>query len=771
MKKIILVLTAIFMSIFSSAQLRDTANWLRHLDSNSGLNNIYANAQSPEGGIWSVGVLQNRSVDDEIVLPLVWNSNDTITTFDQTTPGRQEAYIHYVNQDGDSEVLKAIPLPTLFTWINGIEATQNGGVAVFIDHLAGTVSGKFIDNGISLLNFDESGEFLWSRTIQGGYIDAYEDLLIADDEGNLVVGGIVMPQGASGASDVTIEGGVTIPMKVNPQFFFASFDSNGEVAVVVHDLLNDAGLRGVFKGNNGSVWASFDDWSATNTFGINDTSLAFSKSLQNVVVEFDSELNLLRPLNIFEDFGVRNIVATGNDELRILGSADGSELIETKTGKVFTLQTNNDQSFVVNLTAEDTVDWSFEFEFDSWRTMDVDPDGNMVFVAPNISSAVFGQGMAYLDYESSELEMYMPKSFQCWISTAYFNPDTNIIFQGRGVYYLSIGNDTTHLDTSGGSIAGLFFGEISKSMDRYLDDLDLEVCDSLVYWGESYKEDGQYFASRPNNFGGTDYRVINLTIKGYSSPETLLEVVACESYEDPYGQILTEDTEYWYHLNNVQGCDSTIHLVLTIEGPTYSYTDTTFCSYEPFLLSDGTPILEDGTYKDTIANQFGCDSVMTINATVRNTKGELELIDDTFTIVDKGDVTVYWFNCDTEQQVAQFTDTYSPSENGNYKALLVHWSGDCEIETECLPFIIDGVESDAMRTTEVRYSSSRRSLELDVLDESLSLELIGMDGRKYLESRIGVGTHSLNMKGLPDGVYILHLKEGGREKIQRVLIH
>ncbi len=77
-------------------------------------------------------------------------------------------------------------------------------------------------------------------------------------------------------------------------------------------------------------------------------------------------------------------------------------------------------------------------------------------------------------------------------------------------------------------------------------------------------------------------------------------------------QNLTAAGTYYDTLQNQQGCDSIITLTLSVINPSLTNVAQSICSGDTFDFN-GEPISAEGTYADTLQNQFGCDSIVTLN--------------------------------------------------------------------------------------------------------------------------------------------------------------
>jgi gliding motility-associated-like protein len=146
---------------------------------------------------------------------------------------------------------------------------------------------------------------------------------------------------------------------------------------------------------------------------------------------------------------------------------------------------------------------------------------------------------------------------------------------------------------------------------------DVSICPSqLPYsWNGSRPTAGTYTFTTTNAQGCDSVATLNLTVKANTSSTT--DVSICPS-QLPYswnGSRPTAGT-YTYTTTNAQGCDSTATLNLTVRTNTSSTTDVSICpSQLPYSWNGSRPTA--GTYTYTTTNAQGCDSIATLNLTVK----------------------------------------------------------------------------------------------------------------------------------------------------------
>jgi hypothetical protein len=146
------------------------------------------------------------------------------------------------------------------------------------------------------------------------------------------------------------------------------------------------------------------------------------------------------------------------------------------------------------------------------------------------------------------------------------------------------------------------------------------VCDSYIWYGETYTESGEYEHLIQTTRGCDSLEVLRLTInKSYFNEDT---VIACGSYIWTNGVTYTESGVYRQDLKSVNGCDSVVTLHLTVlTTVAYDTTVVVVGSDEIPYLWYGQEYLTTGEYvhSDSYVS-VDCDSAIhVLNLTVLTT--------------------------------------------------------------------------------------------------------------------------------------------------------
>ncbi len=152
------------------------------------------------------------------------------------------------------------------------------------------------------------------------------------------------------------------------------------------------------------------------------------------------------------------------------------------------------------------------------------------------------------------------------------------------------------------------------------------VCDSY-YWTQdssTYNSSGVYKDTIVNAAGCDSIITLHLTVNySASSSDT---VRACDSYTWPLNAMVYNTSgTYKDTVTTAAGCDSAVTLVLTVVRSTSSIETISSCNRYTWAANSMT-YTKSGTYKDTLSNSVGCDSLVTLNLTVYQSTSNTETV-------------------------------------------------------------------------------------------------------------------------------------------------
>ncbi|MFM2048897.1 MAG: hypothetical protein RI955_1445, partial [Bacteroidota bacterium] len=231
-------------------------------------------------------------------------------------------------------------------------------------------------------------------------------------------------------------------------------------------------------------------------------------------------------------------------------------------------------------------------------------------VSPTVSTLYINYYANPIDTIYDSVWVFVNKSFNtinqttCSGSGFLFNGNTLTV---SGTYF-----DTLTNSVSCDSIItlNLIIGSPSSSAYSH------SICsgNSYLFNGNNLTTAGIYKDTLVNASGCDSVITLTLTIKPISSSAFTHSICSGNSYLFN-GNSLTTSGIYKDTLVNFVGCDSVISLTLTVNPIALNSISQSICSNQPYLFN-GNNINISGIYKDTLTSYLGCDSILTLTLSV-----------------------------------------------------------------------------------------------------------------------------------------------------------
>ncbi len=149
--------------------------------------------------------------------------------------------------------------------------------------------------------------------------------------------------------------------------------------------------------------------------------------------------------------------------------------------------------------------------------------------------------------------------------------------------------------------------------------LSYSICqgDTVLVAGNEYAEPGQFVDTLQSGLGCDSVIYIGIAINTrYNISD---EIQLCDG-----GSYIVGPHEYFSSGNyidtlvSVHGCDSIVHTSLDVSSPEITYLEVILCEGDGFDIG-GTQYVHTGFYKDTLLSVHGCDSIVHLKLTVQDT--------------------------------------------------------------------------------------------------------------------------------------------------------
>lgn len=267
-------------------------------------------------------------------------------------------------------------------------------------------------------------------------------------------------------------------------------------------------------------------------------------------------------------------------------------------------------------------------------------------------------------------------------STANLSPTVcGSYFSPAGKIYTTTGTYIDTIANSAGcdSIISINLTILNISYSSY----SHSVCngESYLFNGTSLTATGSYNDTLISANGCDSIVALNLTVlPAYAS--TINQTICSGSTYTFNGQPLTGSGVYYDTLTSSIGCDSIITLNLAVSNVlTSTFTDS-ICAGGSYLFN-GQNLSTSGSYKDTLTAVGGCDSIVTLNLTVRSAINNAATVNGAVCTAAEIGASYQWLICSTSQPVSGATlRTFTATQNGAYKCVVT--SGNCSDTTNCV---------------------------------------------------------------------------------------
>jgi surface protein len=229
---------------------------------------------------------------------------------------------------------------------------------------------------------------------------------------------------------------------------------------------------------------------------------------------------------------------------------------------------------------------------------------------------------------------------------------------------------------------------------------------------------------------------------------------ACNSYTFN-NQTLTQSGIYFDTLTNSTGCDSIITLNLTIKNKTSTTINQSACNSYTF---NNQTITQSGTYFNTLTNSVGCDSIVTLNLTINNSNTATTQSGTQLSASATG-ATYQWLTCSPFTLIAGATNqTYTATTNGDY-AVIVTENG-CTDTSNCMTVNSVGINDiNTNNLVTISPNPTHSIFKIECPMNGAKVILYNSFGQKLLISKIEKQSSLIDISQYPSGIYFAEVKD------------
>ena len=261
---------------------------------------------------------------------------------------------------------------------------------------------------------------------------------------------------------------------------------------------------------------------------------------------------------------------------------------------------------------------NYGYHFVSWTNA----DGDVIATTPNATVQALRDSVvtANFDYNQYTVTGTCNEAMGSVSGTAtvnYLTPVTLTATAGTCYHFVGWSNGETTESITVEATADITVTALFEA-NVYSSEESVDVCDSYVWNGRTYTVGGNYSIDTVNANGCDSTATLVLTIR-HSNSGTAVQN-HCDTYTWIDGVTYTETPaeEPTFTLTNAAGCDSVVTLNLTVRHSTVGTDVQNHC--DAYTWIDGVTYTETPAEAPTftLTNAAGCDSVVTLDLTVRH---------------------------------------------------------------------------------------------------------------------------------------------------------
>ncbi|MBC7885310.1 MAG: T9SS type A sorting domain-containing protein [Saprospiraceae bacterium] len=299
--------------------------------------------------------------------------------------------------------------------------------------------------------------------------------------------------------------------------------------------------------------------------------------------------------------------------------------------------------------------------------------------------------------------------------------------------------------------------------------LSASLCagDVFTIGNQPFTQTGQYDVILSSIYGCDSLIHLNLTFH----PETNSNLSAsiCSGEVFTIGnQPFTQTGQYEIVLSNIHGCDSLIHLNLTVHPEETTNLTQSLCAGDIFIIGN-QQFTQTGQYDVTLKTVHGCDSIVHALLTFVELNNAVTQSQIVLTAVLSG-VQYQWFNCSDGSDISGATaQSFQPALTGSYGVRLTDSNG-CSRVSDCFDVIISDITEVNFAEKISIYPNPTGSF-VTIKNESgqkiKSVSFFDRIGQLVLKISDGL-YENINVSGLTNGNYLVEIN-GDQFKVNHQL--
>lgn len=293
--------------------------------------------------------------------------------------------------------------------------------------------------------------------------------------------------------------------------------------------------------------------------------------------------------------------------------------------------------------------------------------------------------------------------------------------------------------------------------------LSQTACDQFSLNGYNYNSSGNYSQVFTNSVGCDSILTLQLVIH-HSTSYSIVQTV-CNSYTFN-SQTYTATGNYTQTMINSVGCDSIIHLNIIVDpGVAASSSSLIQHACNTYTLN-GQTYSSTGNYTQTFTNALGCDSIVHLGLTITSINTNVTQSGIKLTSA-MNSASYQWLTCPSFSLIPSMTgQSFTAAANGSYAVIVTQNS--CVDTSTC--YTVTGVNVNDQAKSDQIYaypipSDGFVNLETDQAFQNATIKLLNAIGQvNYVQYHVHGYNCLLDITNYTKGFYIVEISDHGRMK-------
>ncbi|MFY0644297.1 MAG: T9SS type A sorting domain-containing protein [Bacteroidia bacterium] len=334
------------------------------------------------------------------------------------------------------------------------------------------------------------------------------------------------------------------------------------------------------------------------------------------------------------------------------------------------------------------------------------------------------------------------------VCKSYVSPSTKYVYNKAGIY-----KDTVQSFLGCDSVITInltVHGEQTGSVDLY-------TCDSVLSpSGSKWFHYGKVYSDTLATSFNCD-SILEVTVLGLQSFDTISPRL-CYSFTSPSGKIYTESGNYSDTIVNNALCDSVISVNLIIDEPTYFNTQIEGCRLVESITGNGS-FITSGTYRDTLVNSNGCDSIVEMDVSVHHINTNVVVSD--YTLASSSATGTYqWLNCNDNMEEVE-GETSSTFQNNHRGAWAVEITdNNCLDTSDCYNLAglsVNDFENGALIKVVPNPSTGEFKVVTNALSDKYTVNIYNATGQKVFSQEYLNWEAPISLNDAKVGLYYIEV--------------